>query len=77
MHAGQTVLVFTHAGVVNQVLGTLAGQPAARWENFRPGNTGMTELLWHGSTGKVIRFDDRSHVPQPKVNCATQHPPSG
>jgi broad specificity phosphatase PhoE len=61
-HAGQSVLVFTHAGVVNQVLGFVAGQSAARWENFRPANTAITELLWSGDTGQVLRFDDRSHL---------------
>jgi broad specificity phosphatase PhoE len=62
VHAGQTVLVVTHAGVVSQILGALCAQPAARWENFRPGNTAITELLWRGATGEVVRFDDREHL---------------
>ena len=61
-HAGDTVLVVTHAGVVNQVLGALGTQPAARWENFRPGNTALTELLWSGDSGELVRFDDREHL---------------
>jgi broad specificity phosphatase PhoE len=61
-HPGGKVLIVTHAGVVNQVLGWLAGQSAARWENFRPGNTGITELLWTDTSGQVVSFDDRSHL---------------
>jgi broad specificity phosphatase PhoE len=61
VHAGQTVLIVTHAGVVNQVVGSLHGQSAARWENFRPGNASITDILWSGASGRVICFDDRSH----------------
>jgi broad specificity phosphatase PhoE len=60
MHAGKKILIVTHAGVVNQVLGKIAGQSAAKWENFRPGNASITELSWHGDTGEVLRFDDRA-----------------
>jgi broad specificity phosphatase PhoE len=61
-HPGERVAVFTHAGVVNQVLGYLEGQSAARWENLRPGNTGLTEVEWCGNTGRVIRFNDCAHL---------------
>lgn len=59
-HSGERVLLFTHAGVVNQVLGAMAGQSAAHWENFRPGNASLTEVLWQGGTGEVLRFSDPS-----------------
>jgi broad specificity phosphatase PhoE len=61
-HAGGTALVFTHAGVVNQVLGSIAGQSAARWENYRPHNTGLTIVEWSDGGGRVICFDDRDHL---------------
>jgi broad specificity phosphatase PhoE len=61
-HPGGSVLVVTHAGVVNQILGSLAGQSAARWENYRPGNTAVTEVLWTSDSGRLVRFDDRSHL---------------
>jgi broad specificity phosphatase PhoE len=61
-HAGGRVLIFTHAGVVNQILGSVAGQSAARWSTFRPANTALTGVLWSGNAGEVIRFDDRSHL---------------
>jgi broad specificity phosphatase PhoE len=72
VHTGQTVLIVTHAGVVNQVLGSLHGQSAARWENFRPGNASITELLWSGATGRVIYFDDRSHLQEKHRGAPSQ-----
>jgi broad specificity phosphatase PhoE len=62
LHPGEDVVIVTHAGVVNQILGTLAGQSAARWENFRPGNTAITRVDWKCDSGKVICFDDRAHL---------------
>lgn len=76
LHAGQTVLVVTHAGVVSQVLGTLHGQSAARWENFRPGNASITEISWSGDTGRVLRFDDRAHL-ETEITCASTHRRAG
>jgi broad specificity phosphatase PhoE len=61
-HPGERVILITHAGVINQILGTIAGQSAARWENFRPGNATITEVIWKGDTGHVVAFDDRSHL---------------
>ncbi|MGH2355075.1 MAG: histidine phosphatase family protein, partial [Chloroflexota bacterium] len=61
-HSGQRVLIVTHAGVISQIVGALAGTSAARWEAFRAGNASVTELLWQGDGGRVLRFDDRHHV---------------
>jgi alpha-ribazole phosphatase/probable phosphoglycerate mutase len=61
-HPGENVLIVTHAGVINQILGSMCNQRAARWENFRPGNAALTELLWNGNGGEVVRFDDREHL---------------
>jgi broad specificity phosphatase PhoE len=61
-HQGNRVLVFTHAGVVNQVLGYLVGQSAARWDIYRPGNASLTELLFDRDRFEVVRFDDRDHL---------------
>jgi hypothetical protein len=47
---------------VNQVLGSIAGQSAARWENYRPHNTGLTIVEWSDGGGRVICFDDRDHL---------------
>ena len=62
LHPGNSVLIVTHAGVVNQILGTIAGQSAARWENFRPGNASVTEVWWGSGCGEVESFDDRAHL---------------
>jgi broad specificity phosphatase PhoE len=61
-HPGELVIVVTHAGVINQILGTIAGQRAARWENFRPGNASITKVIWNGDRGHLAGFDDRSHL---------------
>jgi broad specificity phosphatase PhoE len=63
LHEGERVLVVTHAGVVSQILGSIAGQNPARWENFRPGYGSVTEVLWCGNSGHVARFDDCGHLP--------------
>ncbi len=60
-HQGRIALV-THAGVIGQVLGWLAGTSPARWEPFRPGNTAITEIEWNNGSGTVIQHDDRGHL---------------
>jgi broad specificity phosphatase PhoE len=45
-HRGQRVVVVTHAGVISQLLGWLAGHSAARWSPLRPRNGSVTELAW-------------------------------
>jgi broad specificity phosphatase PhoE len=71
-HLGERALIFTHAGVINQIMGAIAGQSAARWENFRPANASITELRFDGDRFAVVRFDDRAHLP-----AASSDPPSG
>jgi broad specificity phosphatase PhoE len=63
-HPGERVLVVTHAGVISQIMGALAGTSAARWEAFRAGNASITELRWCGTGGAVVRFDVRDHLQQ-------------
>ncbi|HEX2165536.1 MAG TPA: histidine phosphatase family protein [Thermoanaerobaculia bacterium] len=55
---GATVLVVSHAGAVNQVIGHLEGSPAARWELHRPRNCTVTEVLWAAGEGRIVRYDD-------------------
>ncbi len=58
-HPEERVLIFTHAGVITQVLGFLNGQRAARWEHPRPHNCSLTEVLWDdGSFLGVERYND-------------------
>jgi broad specificity phosphatase PhoE len=61
-HRGARVLIITHAGVVNEILGTIHGQSAARWENFRPRNASLTTVWWAEGTGEVESFDDTKHL---------------
>ena len=62
LHAGQRVLIVTHAGVINQVLGSIAGQSAARWVSPRPRNTSLTSVLWGKQIRSVTRYNDCSHL---------------
>jgi hypothetical protein len=62
LYAGSTVVIVTHAGVITQVLGALAGESAARWDVFRPDNASLTVVRWAGDGGVVIRFNDRRHL---------------
>jgi broad specificity phosphatase PhoE len=57
-HPGARVLAVTHAGVISQVIGTVRGLSAARWDLNRPSNCSLTELRWNERTSRVVRFDD-------------------
>jgi hypothetical protein len=48
--------------VINQILGSMVGQSAAKWENFRPGNASITEISWRDDTGQLLRFNDQMHL---------------
>ena len=58
--------VVTHAGVIAQILGWIAGMPPARWEPFRPPNASITEVRWMPNGPQVIRFADCAHLVQLK-----------
>jgi broad specificity phosphatase PhoE len=62
LHMGQRVLVITHAGVINQVMGSIIGQSAAKWESPRPRNTSITRVIWGNYGGSIACFDDCSHL---------------
>jgi broad specificity phosphatase PhoE len=60
-YPGGRILVFTHSGLVSQVIGWVKGLSPAKWSCFRPGTCSLTELSW-GDRCAVVRFDDRDHV---------------
>lgn len=62
-HAHRCIAVVTHAGVISQIVGYVHGLSSARWECYRPGNCSLNEIEWSGASGRVLRFDDRSHLP--------------
>jgi broad specificity phosphatase PhoE len=57
-HPAGRAFVFTHAGVISQFLGSLAGIRAARWERLRPANASVTRVLWDGERGEILSFND-------------------
>jgi broad specificity phosphatase PhoE len=61
-HPEQRVALVTHAGVISQLLGWLHGVRPACWEQFRPGNASITELLWKDATGELLRYDQHEHL---------------
>jgi broad specificity phosphatase PhoE len=61
-HRGENVLIVMHGGVINQILGGMWHQRAAKWQNCRPGNAALTELLWNGNGGEVVRVDHRENL---------------
>ena len=56
-HSGGRVAAMTHAGVISQVLGRIAGRSEARWESMRPRNGSITELAWRDDGVRLVRFD--------------------
>jgi broad specificity phosphatase PhoE len=65
VHRGDRIALVTHAGVVSQVFGAIAGLSPARWEAFRPGTAAVSEIEWMRGRVRVVRFDERSHLPSP------------
>ncbi len=61
-HAGERVIIVTHAGVISQFLGALNGVRAACWEAFRPHNASLTVVRWADGTGYLRTFDDHDHL---------------
>lgn len=59
---GKRVLIFTHAGVIAQIVGFVHHISSARWELFRPGYASTTELLWCIPKPHLVCFDDRSYL---------------
>jgi broad specificity phosphatase PhoE len=66
-HAGERVIIVTHAGVISQFLGALNGIRAACWEAFRPSNASLTVVRWANGTGDVRSFDDHDHLRPSRV----------
>jgi broad specificity phosphatase PhoE len=62
-HRGDRLALVTHAGVISQILGFLAGVSPGRWECFRPRHTTLTEIDWMRGSGTVLTFDDGAHLP--------------
>jgi broad specificity phosphatase PhoE len=61
-HRGGRVALVTHAGVLSQIFGRLAGLSPARWNAFSTGSSSVSEIEWLHSSVTVVRLDDRLHL---------------
>ncbi len=63
-HAGATVAVVTHGGVISTFLACLHGQGAGAWRNWLVKNASVTEVRWSASTGSgvLVRQSDDDHL---------------
>lgn len=66
-HAGERIVVVTHAGVISQLLGSTAGLSPARWEPYRPRNGSVTELRWQHDRMRLVRFDQLPSAAHPAL----------
>ncbi len=65
VHSGERVMVVTHAGVISQVLGAIAGVTPARWSSYRPANSALSEIEWRRCAGTIVGFNDFAHLREP------------
>jgi broad specificity phosphatase PhoE len=63
-HAGQTVGVITHGGVIATLLTLLNGESAANWRKWVVPNASLTEVVWDPDThrGVLLRHGDAGHL---------------
>ena len=63
-HPCGRVAIVTHAGVINQIVGSIHGLSPAYWEPFRPGNASVSEVVWRDCRGTLASFDRRLGFPE-------------
>lgn len=61
-HRGSRIAVVTHAGVINQIIGSVIGLSPAKWEPLRPANAALSEIEWMRGTARLTKFDERPHL---------------
>ncbi|WP_420596090.1 histidine phosphatase family protein [Deinococcus sp.] len=62
-HRGESVIVFTHGGVVRVAVGlALGGVPQNAWARLSVANTSITRILLGQSGGILLGFNDAAHL---------------
>ena len=63
-HAGRSVGVVTHGGVIATLLTIVHGESAANWRQWVVPNASLTEIVWDplSHTGAVVRHGDAAHL---------------
>lgn len=71
------VIVVTHAGVINQIVGEIVGTSPADWSRFRPANASVTTLGWANGVLAVWAYDDHAHLDAPCVDDSSPRDSGG
>jgi broad specificity phosphatase PhoE len=58
LHKGGCIWIFTHCGVITQLIHSIYGITPARWNGFRANHASITELVWEKNHKTVVRFSD-------------------
>ena len=62
-HAGQTVVVVTHGGVIGCVLNSWLGENTGEWVRQDPHNCSVSVLEWGGTHWQEVMVGDIAHLP--------------
>jgi 2,3-bisphosphoglycerate-dependent phosphoglycerate mutase len=77
-HAGRTVAVFTHGGVLDMLWRQAHGLPLHGARECEIPNTGINRLRWHDGRLQVLQWADAAHLaglpPQPTTVPASRRP---
>ncbi len=75
-HAGESVAVVTHGGVISYFLAMVAGRSVTAWRDYQVPNASLTEVLWNPNlgSGTIVRHGADEHL-LPLEDAA--HPPEG
>jgi 2,3-bisphosphoglycerate-dependent phosphoglycerate mutase len=65
-HEGENILIFTHGGVIGQIIGEILGIPRGRKVPVRLDNCSLTVIKVEGTRRALLALNDVSHLhPEP------------
>jgi probable phosphoglycerate mutase len=63
-HAGESVLVFTHGGVLDKLYRRATGLPITTPREFRIPNAGINRVAVEGAEWRILAWADCAHLPR-------------
>lgn len=63
-HAGESVLVFTHGGVLDKLYRRATGMPLTKPRDFRIPNAGINRVTIEGADWRILAWADCAHLPR-------------